>query len=91
MKTEQPSVDQILDTFTSTLSTISNKHASLKKIPVKTHPWYNEYIKDVCLHHRVCELVGGGGIPDYSVPGWHYKETRTLGNKMIKRTTKTVL
>ena len=59
MKTEDPCVDKMLDAFNSTLSTILNKHAPLKKIRVKTqpHPWYNEDIKDARLHRRVCERV----------------------------------
>ena len=59
-KTEDPSVDKMLDAFNSTLSTILNKqHAPLKKIRVKTqpHPWYNEDIKDARLHRRVFERV----------------------------------
>ena len=59
MKTEDPSVDKMLDSFNSTLSTILNKHAPLKKIRVKTqpHPWYNEDIKDARLHRCVYKVV----------------------------------
>ena len=37
MKTEDPSVDTMLDAFNSTLSTILNKHAPLKKIHESKH------------------------------------------------------
>ena len=85
MKTEGPSVDKMLDAFNSTLSTILNKHAPLKKIRVKTqpHPWYIEDIKDARLHRRVCERVWRHtGVESARIA---YKEARNLVNKLIKR------
>ena len=75
----------MLDAFNSTLCTILNKHAPLKKIRVKTqpHPWYNEDIKDARLHRRVCERVWRHtGIASARIA---YKEARNLVNKLLKR------
>ena len=86
MKTKDPSVDKMVDAFNSTLSTILNKHALLKKIRVKTqpHPWYNEDIKDARLHRRVCERVWRHtGVVSARIA---YQETRNRVNKLIKKT-----
>ena len=87
MQTEDPSLDKMLNAFNSTLSTILNNHAPLKKIRVKTqpHPWYNEDIKDAHLHRRVCERVWKhAGLQSARIA---YKEARNMVNKLIKRTT----
>ena len=54
MRTEELSVDKILDAYNSTLSVTLNKHAPLKKTQVKTqpHPCYNEDIKDARLYNN---------------------------------------
>ena len=59
MRTEELSVDKMLDAHDNTLSITLNKHAPLKKTRVKTqpHPWYNEDIKDASLYRRVCKRV----------------------------------
>ena len=68
MRTEELSVDKMLDAYNNTLSIPLNKHAPLKKTRVKTqpHPGYNEDIKDAGLYRRVCERIWR---PDYNVPG----------------------
>ena len=48
MKTEELSVDKMVDAFNNTL----NKHAPLKK--TQSHPWYNEDIKAARVYSRVC-------------------------------------
>ena len=86
MKTEDPSVDKMVDAFNSTLGTILNKQAPLKKIRVKTqpHPWYNKDIKDALLHRRVCERVWRNtGVESARIA---YKKARNLVNKLMKRT-----
>ena len=59
MRTEELSVDKMLDAYNNTLSKTLNKHVPRKKTRVKTqpHPWYNEDIKDARLYRRVCEHV----------------------------------
>ena len=86
MKTEDPSVDKMLDAFNSNLSTPLNNHAPSKKIRVKTqpHPRYNEDIKDARLHRRVCKRVWSHtGVQSARLA---YKEAPNLMNKLIKRT-----
>ena len=86
MRTEELSVDKMLDAYNNTLSKTLNKHAPLKKTRVKTqpHPWYNEDIKDTRLYRRVCERVWRHtGLQCARVT---YNEARNLVNNLIKRT-----
>ena len=86
MRTEELSVDKMLDAYNSTLSITLNKHAPLKKTRVRTqpHPWYNEDIKDARLYRRVCEHVWRHtGLQCARIT---YNEARNLVNNLIKRT-----
>ena len=86
MRTEELSVDKMLDAYNNTLSKTLNKHAPLKKTRVQTQPhaWYNEDIKDARLYRRVCERVWRHtGLQCARIA---YNEARNLVNNLIKRT-----
>ena len=86
IRTEELSVDKMLDAYNNTLSITPNKHAPLKKTRLKTqpHPWYNEDIKDARLYRRVC-----GGVWRHTglqCARMAHNKARNLVNILIKRT-----
>ena len=86
MRTEELSVDKMLDAYNNTLSITLNKHAPLKKTRVKTqpHPRYNEDIKDAHLYRHVCEHVWRH--TRLQCARITYNEAQNLVNNFIKRT-----
>ena len=82
LRTEELSVDKILDAYNNPLSITRNKHAPLKKTRVKTqpHPWYNEDIKYARLYRRVWRHTG------LQCARITYNEARNLVNNLVKST-----